>query len=43
MGDSGGFICIVSNAMLIVAGIQKAMSIVAKAMFMAILRAKVDN
>ena len=29
--------------MFIVAGIQKAMSIVAKAMFMAILRAKVDN
>lgn len=40
MGDSGGFICIVSNAMLIVAGIQKAMSIVAKTMFMVIFRAK---
>ena len=43
MGDSGELISIVSNAMLIVAGIQKAMSIVAKAMFMVILRAKVDN
>ena len=40
MGDSGGFICIVSNAMLIVAGIQKAMSIVAKTMFKVIFRAK---
>ena len=42
MGDSGGLISIVSNAMLIVAGIQKAMSIIAKTMFMVILWAKGD-
>lgn len=40
MGNSGELISIVSNAMLIVAGIQKAMSIVAKTMFMVIFRAK---
>ena len=43
MGTSGGLISIVSNAMLIVAEMQKAVSIVAKPMFMVIFRTKGDS